>query len=159
MYAITNLVVTRLPTNNQPSAVLLRWDSEAKGEFAGSEWVPADWTRNGLRISMAKITQFGPNQELKALTLLDNDPNAHAEWTTRKEAAPAVAPGERLLLESEESFSPGLAGPAGVNYADLPAGFYRFHLSELSLQGVPGEAETSLAFELPWPSLRAPGVG
>ena len=122
MYAITNLVVTRLPTNNQPSAVLLRWDSDAKGEFAGSEWVPADWTRNGLRISMAKITQFGPNQELKALTLLDNDPNAHAEWTTRKEAALAVAPGERLLLEWDEAFSLGLAGPAEVNYADLPHG-------------------------------------
>jgi len=156
MYAITNLVVTRLPTNNQPSAVLLRWDSDAKGEFAGSEWVPADWTRNGLRISMAKITQFGPNQELKALTLLDNDPNAHAEWTTRKEAALAVAPGERLLLEWDEAFSLGLAGPAEVNYADLPAAFYRFHLSELSLQGVPGEAETSLAFELPLSFWRTP---
>jgi hypothetical protein len=27
IYAVTNLIVTRLPANNQPSAVLLRWDS------------------------------------------------------------------------------------------------------------------------------------
>jgi signal transduction histidine kinase len=156
MYAITNLVVTRLPTNNQPSAVLLRWDSDAKGEFAGSEWVPADWTRNGLRVSMAKITQFGPNQKLKALTLLDNDPKAHAEWTTRKEAAPAVTPGDQLVLEWDEAFSLGLAGPAEVTYAELPAGFYRFRVGELSLLGLPGEAETSLAFEVPLSFWRTP---
>src|ERR1039457_1918591 len=156
MYAITNLVVTRLPTNNQPSAVLLRWDSDAKGEFAGSEWVPADWTRNGLRISMAKITQFGPNQELKALTLLDNDPNAHAEWTTRKEAAMPVSPGDRLVMEWDETYSIGLAGVAEVNYPELPAGFYRFRINELDLMGSPGEAETSLAFEVPLSFWRTP---
>ena len=156
MYALTNLVVTRLASNNQPAEVLLRWDSGAKGEFAGSEWVPADWTRNGLRISMAKIAQFGSNQQFKALTLLDNDPNAHAEWTTRKEAAPAVTPGERLLLEWDEAFSLGLAGPAEVTYAELPAGFYRFRLNELSLQGLPGEAETSLAIEVPLSFWRTP---
>ena len=156
MYAVTNLVVIRLPANNQPSAILLRWDSDAKGEFAGSEWVPADWTRNGLRVSMAKITQFGPGQKLKALTLLDNDPKAHAEWTTRKEAAPAVTPGDQLVLEWDEAFSLGLAGPAEVTYAELPAGFYRFRVGELSLLGLPGEAETSLAFEVPLSFWRTP---
>jgi hypothetical protein len=148
MYAITNLLVTRLATNGQPSAILLRWASDAKGELVGSEWIPSDWTRNGLRISMAQIIQFGPKQELKALTLLDNDPNAHAEWTTRKEAAPVVTPGERLVLEWDEAFSLGLAGPVEATYAELPAGFYRFRLNELSLQGVPGEAETSLPIEV-----------
>ncbi|HWX20065.1 MAG TPA: sensor histidine kinase [Candidatus Binatia bacterium] len=149
IYAITNLVVTRLPTDTQPATTLLRWDSEAKGELTGSEWVPADWTRNGLRIGMAKITQFGPEQKIKALTLLDNDPDAHAEWTTRKEAAAVVSPGERLLLEWDEAFSIGLAGPAEVSYAELPAGFYRFRVNEMSLIGLPGGSEASLAFEVP----------
>jgi len=98
---------------------------------------------------MAKITQFGPEQKIKALTLLDNDPDAHAEWTTRKEAAAVVSPGERLLLEWDEAFSIGLAGPAEVSYAELPAGFYRFRVNEMSLIGLPGGSEASLAFEVP----------
>jgi signal transduction histidine kinase len=156
IYALTNLVVTRLSTNGQHEAILLCWNSDAKGEFVGSEWTPAEWTRNGLRISMAKITQFGPDQKIKALTLLDNDPAAHAEWTTRKEAALAVSPGDRLLLEWDEAYSLGLAGPAEVSYPELPPGFYRFRVSELSLLGLPGEAETSLAFEVPVSFWRTP---
>jgi signal transduction histidine kinase len=156
IYAITNLVVTSLAPNHQPATVLLRWDSNAKGEFVGGEWFPADWTRSGLRTSMAKITRFGPNQQIKALTLLDNDPYAHAEWTTRKEAALAVSPGSLLLLEWDEAFSLGLAGPLVVNYTELPAGFYRFRVNELSLLGLPGEAETSLAFEVPLSFWRTP---
>jgi signal transduction histidine kinase len=149
IYAISNLVVTRLATTNQPSRTLLRWGSDAEGELAGAEWVPADWVRNGIRVSMARVIQFGPHQEMKALTLLDNDPSAHAEWNSRREAAPTVAPGEQLRFEWDEAFSLGYAMPVQVNYAELPAGFYRFRLNELSLVGVPGEAETSLAFEVP----------
>lgn len=156
IYAVTNLAVMRLPTNDQPATVLLGWNSSAKGEVAGSEWVPADWTRNGLRIGMAKITSFGPGLAIKALTLLDNDPAAHAEWTTRKEAAVPVSPGDWLLLEWDEAFSVGLAGSAVISYAELPAGFYRFRVNEMSLTGVPGMAETSLAFEVPVPFWRAP---
>jgi signal transduction histidine kinase len=156
IYAITNLVVTRLPGSNQPSTLLLRWSAGAKGDFAGSEWLPADWARNGLRIGMARITQFGPRQDFRALTLLDNDPNAHAEWTTHKETAPTVYAGNRLLLEWDEAFSIGLAGPAEVNYAQLPAGFYRLRLNALSLTGIPADTETSLAFEVLLPFWRTP---
>lgn len=156
LYAVTNLAITRLPTNNEPSALLLRWASDANGELIGSDWVPADWTRNGLRIGMAKIALFGPHQTIKALTLLDNDPGAHAEWTTRKEAASPVSPGDRLLLEWDEAFSIGLAGPAAVTYPELPAGFYRFRVNELSIVGLPGDAEASLAFEVPLSFWRTP---
>ncbi len=156
VYAITNLAVTRLPTNGQPAAVLVSWNSDAKGEVVDSDWLPTDWTRSGLRTSMAKITQFGPNQRIKALTLVDNDPNAHAEWTTHKENAAPVQPGDRLLLEWDEAFSLGLAGPGQAVYAALPAGFYRLRVNELSLAGLPGEAESSLTFEVPQPFWRAP---
>ncbi len=159
IYAITNLVVARLSASNAPSATLLAWDTNAKGELTGSEWVPSDWTRNGLRVSMAKIIQFGPEHKTKALALLDNDPGAHAEWTTRLEAAPAVAPGDRLIVQWDEAFSLGLAGPVQVTYPGLPPGFYRFRLNELSLLGLPGEAETSLAFEVPLPFWRTPWFG
>jgi len=156
IYAITNLVVTRLPASNQPPVILLRWGPDSKGEQIGSEWVPADWIRNGLRIGMARITQFGPNQQIKALTLLDDDPDAHAEWTTHKDSAPAVSPGDRLVIAWDEAYSIGLAGFAEINYPELPAGFYRFHINELGLMGSPGQAETSLAFEVPLSFWRTP---
>jgi signal transduction histidine kinase len=156
IYAITNLVVTRLAASNQPPVILLSWGPDSKGELVGSEWMPTDWMRNGLRVGMAKITQVGTNPNVKALTLLDNDPNAHAEWTTRKEAAMPVSPGDRLVMEWDETYSIGLAGFAEVNYPELPAGFYRFRLNELGLMGTPGEAETSLAFEVPLSFWRTP---
>ncbi|MGH7971549.1 MAG: histidine kinase, partial [Limisphaerales bacterium] len=151
IYAITNLVIARLGTNDQPSQVLLYWGADARGGLVGTEWVPTDWHRNGLRISMARVTAFGPHQEFKALMLLDNDPNAHAEWDSDREGAPVVKPGERLLFEWDETYSLGLGGYLQANYAELPAGFYRFRINELSLLGVPGEAEASLAFEVPAP--------
>jgi signal transduction histidine kinase len=156
VYAISNLVVARLQNGEQPLTTLVKWSADAKGDLVGSEWVPADWVRNGLRIGMAKITQCGSNPQLRALMLLDNDPTAHAEWTTRKEAAPAVSPGERLLLAWDEARSIGLAGPAEVTYPELPTGFYRFRVNELSLAGIPGEAEASLAFEVPLSLWRTP---
>ena len=149
IYAITNLVVSRLSPSNQSPEILLRWGPESKCELAGSEWSTADWMRNGLRPSMAKIVPFTTHPQIKALTLLDNDPNAHAEWTTRKESAMPVAPGDRLLMEWDEAHSIGLAGFAEVSYPELPAGFYRFRINDLALMGSPGEAETSLAFEVP----------
>src|SRR5207245_1726735 len=52
IYAVTNLVLTRLPASNEPPATLLRWGPEAKCEIVASEWVPADWVRSGLRAGM-----------------------------------------------------------------------------------------------------------
>jgi signal transduction histidine kinase len=156
IYAVSNLVVRRINSSGQPSAALLSWGADAKGEMVGSEWLPSDWMRNGLRLGMARITQCGPGLGCKALTLLDSDPTAHAEWTTHKETAAPVAPGEQLLLEWDEACSVGLAAPAEVTYTDLPAGFYRFRLNELSLTGVPMEVEESLAFEVPLSFWRTP---
>jgi signal transduction histidine kinase len=61
----------------------------------------------------------------------------------------AASPGDRLVIEWDETYSIGLAGFTQVNYPELPAGFYRFRINELALMGSPGEAETSLAFEVP----------
>lgn len=149
IYAVTNLVLSRLPLTNEAPTTLVRWGPEAKGELVGSEWVPADWVRNGLRTAMAKTASIGSNHAVRALVLMDNDPAAHAEWTTHKEAGPSVSPGDRLELSWDEASSIGLAGPAEVSYPELPAGFYRFRVNELSLSGMPGESEVSLAFEVP----------
>jgi signal transduction histidine kinase len=98
---------------------------------------------------MAKTMQIGPNHVFRALAILDNDPGAHTEWATRKGSGPSVAPGDILQLAWDEASSIGLAGPAEVTYTELPPGFYRFRVNELNLGGIPGEAEASLAFEVP----------
>jgi signal transduction histidine kinase len=156
IYAITNFVVTRAPTDGQAPATVLEWSSRSKCEQTGAEYTPADWVRSGLRVGMAKIIPIGPSEQFKALALLDNDPTAHAEWTTRKEVGVPVAPGDRLDFDWDEASSIGLSGFSEVNYPELPAGSYRFRINELTLAGLPGEAETSLAFEVPLSLWRTP---
>jgi signal transduction histidine kinase len=68
----------------------------------------------------------------------------------------AVSPGDRLVIEWDEAYSIGLAGLAEINYPELPSGYYRFHINELTLMGSPGEAATSLAFEVPSSFWRTP---
>lgn len=156
VFAISNLALTKLPAGPALPVPLLSWGTDAKGEISGNEWIPSDWVRNGLRPGMAKVMPVGPGGIKRALVLFDDDPSAHAEWTTRKEAGPLVTPGERLLLVWDEARSIGLAGPAQAIYSELPAGFYRFRMNELSLAGVPGEAEASMAFEVPLSFWRTP---
>ena len=147
--AVTNLVLTRLSSSSERPTTLLSWAADAKGELVASEWVPADWVRSGLRAAMARTAMVGPNHAVRALILLDDDPTAHGEWTSRKEAGPPVTPGDRIEMSWDESCSIGLAGAAEAVYPELPAGFYRFRLNELNLAGVPAEAEVSLAVEVP----------
>ncbi|HWQ92621.1 MAG TPA: sensor histidine kinase, partial [Clostridia bacterium] len=103
--------------------------------------------RDGLRPSMAQILEFNP--QTKALTIIDDDLEGHAEWHTLKDYAPPVAPGDQLLLTWHEAYSFGLGGVAQVTYTDLPAGYFRFLVNHLSLSGQPSQPETSLAFEIP----------
>ena len=67
-----------------------------------------------------------------------------------------MSPGEHLVVEWDEAYSLGLAGAVGMQYVDLPAGYYRFRLKELSVMGVPSETEASLAFEVPLAFWRTP---
>jgi signal transduction histidine kinase len=156
IYAITNFVVTRVPADGRAPTIALEWSARSKCEQTGAEWTPVDWVRSGLRVGMAKIVPLGPSQQIKALALMDNDATAHAEWTTRKEAGVPVAPGDRLEFDWDEASSIGLSGAAEVNYPELPAGFYRFRITELTLAGVAGDAEASLAFEVPLSFWRTP---
>jgi signal transduction histidine kinase len=105
--------------------------------------------RDGLRPSMASVIQCGTPLRSCGLAIVDDDLNGHAEWHTVKERAVAVHPGDRLLMEWDEAYSFGLGGPVEIVYANLPAGYYRFRINELSVMGIPGEAETSVAFEVP----------
>jgi len=112
--------------------------------------------RDGLRLSMARIFERASPSQTRGFALVDDDVSGHAEWHMIKSRAVAVKPGDRLLLEWDEAYSFSLSGPVSMQYLNLSAGYYRFRLNELSVMGVPGEIETSLAFEVPVAFWRTP---
>ncbi len=156
VYAITNLTVRTLPSNNGPSTVALPWAFDPKAGGVSADGVPADWRRDGIHPSMARIIECGAPPHTKGLAIVDDDLNGHAEWHPAKGRAAVVTPGDRLVFEWDEAYSFGLGGPAEVPYSNLPPGDYRFRINALSLGGIPGEAEVSLAFEVPLAFWRTP---
>jgi len=105
---------------------------------------------------MAKVMASGSPPRARGFEIVDDDLNGHAEWHTLKELATRVTPGDYLVVEWDEAYSFGFAGPVGMQYLDLPAGYYRFRVNELSVAGIPGETEASLAFEVPLVFWRTP---
>ncbi len=156
VYAITNLVIKTQSANNAPPTISLPWAFEAAGPGMAAGGAPAGWMRDGLRPSMARVFGSDSTPWIKGLAIVDDDLRGHADWHTIKERAMPVTPGDSLVLEWDEAYSFGLAGPVEIPYANLPAGFYRFRLNEVSVTGIPGEAETSLAIEVPLAFWRTP---
>lgn len=153
-YAITDLAINSQSSTGAPPAVSLHEAFASSGRPAAS--APAGWMRDGLRPSMAKVFETASAHGGRGLAIVDDDPSGHAEWHTIKELATPVTPGDSLVLEWNEVHSLGRAGAVSVQYVDLPAGYYRFRLNELSVMGEPSELETSLAFEVPLAFWRTP---
>lgn len=155
IYAITNLVIKTQSANDAPATVSLPWAFGADaGMTAGA--APAGWMPDGLRPSMASVFESGSAPRTKGFVIVDDDLTGHAEWHTIKEMAKRVNPGDRLVVEWSEAYSFGLAEQVDIPYPALPAGYYRFRVNEVSVTGIPGEAETSLAIEVPPAFWRTP---
>jgi len=147
-FAIADLVIqTSLSGDAAPAISLSQAFDAAGGGSSGG--VPAGWMRDGLHPSMARTLAPSPGGRTQGLAIVDDDLGAHAEWHTVKELATPVTPGEQLRVEWKEAYSLGLAGEVSVQYVNLPAGYYRFRLNEVSVMGEPGEAEVSLALAVP----------
>lgn len=105
---------------------------------------------------MAMVFESDLAPRIKGLVIVDDDLRGHAEWHTIKEMAVPVTPGDSLIIEWDEAYSFGLAAQVEIPYANLPAGYYRFRINEVSVTGIPGEAEVSLAIEVPLAFWRTP---
>jgi len=105
---------------------------------------------------MATIFERDTAPRTKGLAIVDDDLHGHAEWHTIKEKAIAVTPGDSLVIEWDEAYSFGLVASVEIPYANLAAGYYRFRVNEMSVTGIPGEAEVSLAIEVPLAFWRTP---
>lgn len=113
------------------------------------------WRRSGTRPSMAKMLRVGADD---AFCIVDDDPNAHAEWNLPRTAGPKVQPGELLTVEWSEMYDIGTGSVFEVNYGRLNAGHYRFLTNELDATGSPQSVQRQLDFIVLQPWWRNPWV-
>ncbi len=143
IYVVANLLVSK-SSPGQPPVALIQSPFDSPQYPADANGIPTGWTPDGIRPSMAKIVTFGQEPAIKAFAVLDDDPISHAEWRTIKEFAPAVNPGDHLVVEWNEMYSMGIGDFRSVNYQKLPQGAFALHLMEADVMGVPTGVETSL---------------
>jgi signal transduction histidine kinase len=105
---------------------------------------------------MAKIIELGREPKARALAILDEDPLGHAEWHNRRETAPRIAPGERLVLEWNELFSMGLGVTRVASYPKLSSGEFLFHVEEVTALGIPTGMADSVRVHVPLPLWELP---
>ena len=151
LFVVRNLTVSMLLTTNSPPIVLLRPTFE--GETDDGDRIPAGWTRAGTRPSMATILKLD-DPPGKAFAIHDVDIFGHAEWRTLLDStAPAVKPGDKLIIDWNEFYTMGLV-VREARYGILPAGNYRFRVADVSPLGVPTGSEASLAVRVSLPFWR-----
>ncbi len=123
IYVVADLSLSRIASSNAaaPSVLL-----QPLFEPNSTNLAPAQWVRDGIQPSMARVLELGKDPKLSALAILDEDPLSHAEWHDRRETAPPVAPGDRLVLEWNELFSIGVGDARSATYPKLPPGEFRF---------------------------------
>jgi signal transduction histidine kinase len=148
-FTIEGLSVSRPSPDHSPEVILhLPSSHEAS---ASPDAPPPGWTVDGIRRSMAKVSHFGEAAQSEGLSIIDDDPNAHAEWHTTRQAAPRITPGEQLLVEWNEVFSIGLAARIEISYPVPPSGNWPFHISRLDVFGNPVGTESVIYFNVPPP--------
>lgn len=136
-FAIRNLVVFSdgADTNGIRLIPPVKLDA-SKAAVEAMKGSPAGWGRAGIRPSDAQLLRYGRGEEV-ALAILDDHPQGHADWGTAKAQGPKLTPGQKLTFEWEEIYSVGTADYGRADYANLPAGLYRFRMEALDLMGIP----------------------
>ena len=150
VYAVANLVVSKMSANLPPT-VLLQPSFDRRSSDENTNQTPAGWTPDGNIPSMARIVSLGQESVTYALAIVDDSLSSHAEWHNALESAPKVMPGDRLLIEWNEMYSIGVGDTRTGEYKALPPGHYRFHVEGVNVMGIPTGIETSLAVRVPQP--------
>jgi signal transduction histidine kinase len=154
VYVVANLVVSKQLNNAPPIVLMQPLLDHPLGVTTNQQLVPG-WTHDGTHPSMAKIVNIGQDSQTRAFAIMDHDIAAHAEWRNVAGVAPAVSPGDRLVIEWNEMYSIGMGDYRGIRYPTLPAGDFRFRIIGVDIMGKPVGAEASLAVIVPQPFWRA----
>lgn len=143
IYAIRDMRISSMGNAGVTTKVLLS-DSKLR------DGTKALWKRSGTHASMA--SELKPDDQKNSspiLLIVDDDINAHADWTTRIQIPPGIAGRESLEIRWQEAYSTGLGGNFTVIYERLPAGKYRFVVEDLSLTGEPLQSGAAISLVVP----------
>lgn len=155
IYVVANLVVSK-SSGSLGNIVLLQSPFENDHGDRVSDDPPAGWMHDGTRPSIAKIVKFGQEPQNKAFAVVDEDPTSHGEWHNILESAPAVTPGDRLVVEWNEMYSMGSGNYHEATYSGLPAGMYKFRVRGMDVMGRLTGAEASIDIFVPQPFWKTP---
>jgi signal transduction histidine kinase len=155
IYVVANLVVSK-SSGKSGSVVLLQSPFETDHVDPTNDEVPADWIRDGIVPSMAKVVKFGQDPQTKAFAIEDEDRMGHAEWHNVVTSAPTVTPGETLVVEWNEMYSVGSGNFHEAVYPTLPARHYKFRVRGLDVMGQPTGAEATVSVFVSEPFWKTP---
>ena len=150
IYVVANLVVSKA-SGNLGNGTLLQSPFDDVQDERATDDLPAGWMHDGTRPSMARIVKFGQDPQTKAFAVVDEDPATHAEWHNIFESAPAVKPGDNLVVEWNEMYSMGSGNFRQATYGQLPTGQYTFHVRGLDVMGRLTGVEASVGVFVPQP--------
>ncbi|HEX4265139.1 MAG TPA: sensor histidine kinase [Verrucomicrobiae bacterium] len=117
---------------------------------------PAGWIHDGTRPSMARVVEFGQDPQTRAFAIVDTDQTSHGEWHNLLETAPAVTPGDSLVVEWNEMYSMGSGLVHDAYYAALPANHYTFRVRGMDVMGTWTGGEASIHVFVPEPFWKTP---
>ncbi|HSJ02199.1 MAG TPA: ATP-binding protein, partial [Verrucomicrobium sp.] len=139
-----------------PPEMVMRAPVGLDPRFSPVQPAPNGFTADGIRPRMAKLITLAaasPNEQaVQCLAIIDDDVSAHAEWRTVKEAAPAVAEGDRLEMEWRQAHSVGGGTLSVQDYNNPEPGTYKLRVQPVDLQGRPEGDETNILIHIhaPW---------
>ena len=143
IYAIKDLRVSAMGESEFTTKVLM-------SDSGFLEKPNADWKKSGTHPSMASILERqNQTDSSPILQIVDDDINAHADWTTGIRIPPDVANRGTLEISWKEAYNTGLGDNFTAVYERLPAGKYRFVVEDLSLLGGPPQSGVSISLVVP----------
>jgi signal transduction histidine kinase len=155
IYVVANLVVSK-SDGKLGNVVLLQSPFDTVRSQHTNDDLPSDWMHDGLNTSIARTVKFGQDPQTKAFAVLDEDPTSHGEWHNILETAPAVTPGDSLVVEWNEMYSMGSGSSRQAVYPALPANHYKFRVRGLDVMGMLTGAEASVSIFVPEPFWKTP---
>ena len=155
IYVVANLVVST-SSGKLGNVVVLQSPFENAQDDRATDDPPAGWVRDGGVPSMAKIVKFGQDPQTRAFAILDEDQTSHGEWHNIVETAPAVTPGDSLVVEWNEMYSMGSGILHEARYDGLPAGRYKFRVRGADVMGRLTGVETAIGVFVPEPFWKTP---
>ena len=143
IYAIKDLRVSAMGESEFTTKVLM-------SDSGFLEKPNADWKKSGTHPSMASILERqNQTDSSPILQIVDDDINAHADWTTGIRIPPDVANRGTLEISWKEAYNTGLGDNFTAVYERLPAGKYRFVVEDLSLLGGAPQSGVSISLVVP----------